>query len=69
MPDGSLVEYHAADGLVSLCDQCLVTEKIHCELTVQKYDLREVQLVVEFRCLVEDLGEVWLKFLVQLCEF
>ena len=41
------IESHAAAELVSLCDQCLVAEQIHCGLTVQKYDLLEVQLVVE----------------------
>ena len=29
------LESHAASGLVSLCDQCLVAEQIHCGLTVQ----------------------------------
>ena len=62
------LESHTASGLVSLCDQCLVAEKIHCGLTVQKYDLPEVQLVVEVWRLVEELGNVWLKFSVQLCE-
>ena len=37
-------------------------------MTVQKYDLPEVKLVVEVWRLVEELGNVWLKFLVQLCE-
>ena len=41
------LESHAASGLLSLCYQGLVAEKIHCGLTVQKYDLPEVQLVVE----------------------
>ena len=62
------LESHAASGLVSLCDQCLVAEQIHCGLTVKKYDLPEVQLVVEVWRLVEDLGDVWLKLLVQMCE-
>ena len=60
-------EYHAAAGLVSLCDQCLVAEQIHCGLTVQKYDLPEFQPVVDVWRLVEELGDVWLEFSVQLC--
>ena len=59
------LESHAAAGLVSICDQCLVAEKIHCGLTVQKYDLPEFQLVVEVWRLVEELGDVWLEVLVQ----
>ena len=47
------LESHAASGLVSLCDQCMVAEQIHCGLTVQNYDLPEVQLVVEVWRLVE----------------
>ena len=62
------LESHAASGLVSLCDQCLIAEQIHCGLTVQKYDLLEVQLVIEVWRLVEELGDVWLEFSVQLCE-
>ena len=37
-------------------------------MNVQKYDLPEVQLVVEVWRLVEELGDAWLEFLVQLCE-
>ena len=59
---------HAYAGLVRLCDQCLVVEQIHCGLTVQKYDLPEFQLVVEIWRLIEELGDVWLEFSVQLCE-
>ena len=62
------IESHAAAGLVRLCDQCLVAEQIHYGLTVQKYDLPEVQLVVEVWRLIEELGNVWLELLVQLCE-
>ena len=62
------LESHADAGLVSLCDQCLVAEKIHFGLTVQKYDIPEVQLVVEVWCLVEELCDVWLELSVQLCE-
>ena len=68
--DGTTIalESHDADVLVSLCDQCLVAEQIHCGMTVQKYDLPEFQLAVEVWRLVEELGDVWLEFLVQLCE-
>ena len=59
------LESHAAAGLVSLCDQCLVAGKIHCGLTVQKYDLPDFQLAVEVWRLVEELGNVWLEFSVQ----
>ena len=62
------LESNTVSGLVSLCNQCLVAEQIHCGLTVQKYDLREVHLVVEVWRLVEDLGDVWLKLSVQWCE-
>ena len=62
------LESHAAAGLVSLCDQCLVAEQIHCRMTVQKYDLPEVQLAVEVWRLVEELGDVWIEFSVQLRE-
>ena len=62
------LESYVDAGLVGLCDQCLVAEQIHCGLTVQKYDLPEFQLVVEVWRLVEELGDVWLEFLVQLCE-
>ena len=41
------LESHAASGPVSLCDQCLVAEQIHCGHTVQKYDLPEVQICFE----------------------
>ena len=41
------LESHDAAGLVSICDQFLVAEKIHCGMTVQKYYLPEVQVVVE----------------------
>ena len=58
------LESHAAAGLVSLCDQCLIAEQIHFGVTVQKYDLPEVQLVVEVWRLVEELGGVWLELLV-----
>ena len=62
------LESHAASGIVSLCDQCLVSVQIHCGMTVQKYDLPEVQLVVKVWSLVGELGDVWLEFLVQFCE-
>ena len=62
------IESHSAAGILSLCYQCLVAEQIHCGLTFQKYYLPEVQLVVEVWRLVEDLGNVWLEFSVQLCE-
>ena len=39
------LESHASAVLVSLCDQCLVSEHIHFGLTVQNYDFPEVQLV------------------------
>ena len=55
-------------GLEHLCYQCLVSEKIHCGMTVQNYDIPEVQLIVEIWRLIEELGNVWLEFLVQLCE-
>ena len=55
------LESHASDGLVSLCDQCLVVEQIHCGLTVQNYDLPEFQLAVEVWRLVEELGNMWLE--------
>ena len=59
------LESHADAELVSLCDQCLVSEQIHCGLTVLKYDLPEVQLVVEVWSLVEELGDVRIEFSVQ----
>ena len=62
------LESHAAAGLLSLFDQCLVAEQIHCGLTVQKYDLPEVQLVVGVWRLVEELGDLWLELSVQLCK-
>ena len=62
------LESHSAAGLLSLCDQFLVAEQIHYGLIVQKYYLPEVQLVVEFWRLVEELGDVWIEFSVQLCE-
>ena len=62
------LESHADFRLVSLCDQFLVAKQIHCGLTVQKYDLPEVQLVVEVWRLVEEFGNVWLEISVQLCE-
>ena len=62
------LDSHADAGLVRICDQFMVAEQIHCGLTFQEYDLPEVQLVVEFCRLVEDIGHVWLEFSVQLCE-
>ena len=62
------LESHAAAGLASLCDQCLVAEQIHCGPTVQKYDLPEVQLIVGVWRLIEELGDMWLEFSVQLSE-
>ena len=62
------LESRYAAGLECLCDQFLAAEKTHCVLTVQTYDLPEVQLIVEIWRLVEDFGDVWLKCLVQLCE-
>ena len=62
------LESHTADGLERLCDQCRVEKKIHLGLTVQNYDLPEVQLIVEILRLVKDLCDVWLGFSVQLCE-
>ena len=59
------LESRADSGLVSLCNQCLVAEQIHCVLTVKKYDLPEVHLVVEVWRLVDGLGDVWLKISVQ----
>ena len=59
------LESHDAAGIVSICDQCLVAEQIHCGLTVKKYDLPWDQLVVEVWLLVEDLCDVWLEFSVQ----
>ena len=59
------LESHDVAVLLSLCDQCLVSEQIHCVLTVQKYDLPEVQIVVEVWRLVEELGSVCLQILVQ----
>ena len=50
------IEYHADAGLVRLCDQFLVAEQIHCGLTVQRYDLPEVQLIVKIWRLIEDIG-------------
>ena len=62
------INYHAAAEFVSLYNQCLVAEQIHCGLTVKKYDLLEVQIFVEVWRLVEELSNVWLKFSVLLCE-
>ena len=59
---------HTAAGLERLYDQCPVAKKIHCELTVQKYDLPEVQHIVELLRQIEELCDVWLEFLVQFCE-
>ena len=61
-------ESHAAAGFERFFDQCLVADQIHCGLTVQKYDLPEVQLIVGIWRLIEELGDVWLKLLVQFCE-
>ena len=59
------LESHTAAGLEHICDQCRVAEKILCGLAVQKYDLPEVQIIVEIWRLIEELGEVWLKLSVQ----
>ena len=59
------LESHAVAGLLSLCNQCLVAEQIYFRLTVQKY---EVHIVIKVRRLIKDLGDLWIKLSVQLCE-
>ena len=54
------LESHAAAGIVRLCEQYLVAEQIHCGLSVQKYDLSEVHIIVEIWRLIEELGVVWI---------
>ena len=56
---------HTAAGLECLCDQCRIAEQIHRGLAVQKYDLPEVQPIVEILILVEEICDVWLEFSVQ----
>ena len=56
------IESHNAAGLECICDQFRVTKEIHHVLTFQKYDLPDVQLIVEIWRLIEDLGDVWLEF-------
>ena len=56
---------HTADGLERLCDQFRVAKQIHCGLTVQKYDLPEVHIIVEILRLIEELCYAWLELLVQ----
>ena len=58
---------HTAVGIEFLYDQLLVAKKIHCGLTVQKYDLPEVYLIFDILRLIEELLYAWLKVLVQLC--
>jgi hypothetical protein len=46
------LESHALGGFLGLGNQCLVTEKIHSGLAVQKYDLLKVDLHCRL-CLLE----------------
>ena len=63
-----VLESHTAALLEGLCDQCRVAKQIHRGMDVQEYYLSVVQVIVEILCLVEDIFDVWLEFLVQLCE-
>ena len=62
------LKLHTAAGIERLCDQFRVAKKIHRRLAVQEYDIPEVHIIVEILRLVEELCDVWLEFLVQLCE-
>ena len=59
---------HTAVVLERLYDQFRVEKQIHRGLAVQKYDILEVQLIFEIWRLIDELGDVWLEFSVQLFE-
>ena len=63
-----VLKLYTSDGIERLCYQCWVAKQTNCGLNVQKYDLPEVQIIVEIWRLIEDIGDVWLKFSVQFCE-